>query len=267
MFTTPLQRKLFFDKIERAIIKLGLPMVIVGLLIFFGGYLLKKGSLQIPKPPDEQKIVSYSAKQIHKAIVDGDYDTAIEQLNQGLKANPDDASLKGLYSQLMDEITIDFKFHYLPGQRRFVTAPLSGNLVLTKEDPYYLTAHASDYCYLYIFQLNSSGDLDQLFPGKDVPTPNPTPPGPLRIPDGVDWLYLDDIPGVEKIYLVASRWRNEVLEELTAKLKAERDPKMRKGLIAQILSRLNKEDQATDELPGLVFGKYQFTHEVGRMRS
>ncbi|MEW6619230.1 MAG: DUF4384 domain-containing protein [bacterium] len=263
MFGTPLQQMIFWDKIKRLMMKVVLPIAIAVLLIVSGGYWLKKASLKLPKPVNKQwlKTTSVSTEQIYKMIVSGDYDTAITKLNQRLKTNPEDASLKNLYSLLMDELKVDSKFHYLPAQKRFVTAKTpSDTLILTSNDPYYLTTYASDYCYLYIFQLNSSGVLKQLFPGKDIPTPNPIPPGPLRIPNDANWFSLDDIPGTEKIYLVASRWRQEGLEELTARLNAERELTYKRDLTEKLVSHLIHNDQVTDKLPGLVFGMYQFKH-------
>jgi hypothetical protein len=84
----------------------------------------------------------------------------------------------------------------------------------------------------------------------------------LRIPDGPDWFYLDNIPGTEYIYLVATRWRHEAIEELIAKTKAERDPELKRELIERILQRLDLENKATEGIPGLVFGMLQFKHEA-----
>jgi hypothetical protein len=252
MFGTTLQRMKFYRKIK-TFIKVALPIVIVGLVI--NAY-LKNIGLQLPtkRLSDEHKVVSNSYTKIHNLIIAGDYDEAIALI----KANPDDINLKKLYSQLTQELTIDFKFHYLPNRKWLNTADTSDNLILTSKDPYYLTVHASDYCYLYIFQLSSSGDIRQLFPSNKVPTTNPIPPGKLRIPDVPYWLYPDDVSGIEQIYLVATRWRHENLEELIAKLNAERNPIFKRKLIDKIILRLQHEDKSTDRIGGLVFGMYEF---------
>ena len=215
--------------------------------------------------PAESQISSLVA-EIQTAVEEGNYEFALERIKEGLETNPDENALRRLQALLMDDLEIDFRFNYLPGRRRQISArSTSTDLALTDKDPYYMLIHVSEKCYIYLCQLQSSGKLVKLFPNsKYVPTSNPVPGGPIRIPDGYDWFYLDDLPGTETVYLIASRWQQDSLEKLFAQLESERDAQMEKQIIQKIISRLESEGKATDDVPGLVYAKHQFKHEVSQ---
>jgi hypothetical protein len=253
-----LQRRVFLRKFKVFAMKGLLPIIGCAVIIFLGFYFLKEKGIPRAEVPQVPKTTS--SMQIHDAIVNGDYNTVFKLLDENNAANSADASLKQIHTQVMSELKIDMKFHYLPGQRRPVTAPKSENPTLSSNDPYYLTINASDRCYVYILKVNSEQSIDQLFPIGSVPTANPIPPGSLRIPDGSEWLRLGTRTGVERIYLVASRWRNDQIEEQVAKINAERDPVLLKQWSEKLLARLRIEEEATDKVPGLVYGTYQFNH-------
>lgn len=207
---------------------------------------------------------SQAVREIRSAIESGRYEQAQTLLKQAIARQPDDRAFGELTSQLRDELAVNFEFHYLPGRRQQLARTEVGPaLVLTAEDPYYLTLNASDRCNLYVFQVDNSGKFTRLFPNPDfVPTTNPVPPGALRIPDGFDWFYLDQVPGIETIYLVASRWRQTELEKLSGRLAENSDnPDLHKASLQRLLARLQEQKQATDTLPGLVYGEYRFTHK------
>ena len=223
---------------------------------------VKPGS-DIENLSGEDSLVSESVAEVARAVEDGNYALARKRIEDRLRKSPDDREIKKLKSLLMGSLEVNFKFNYLPGRRRQIsTRGPSADLVLTRKDPYYLIVHPSDKCFLYLFQLESSGELAKLFPNsKYVPTPNPVPGGPIRVPDGYEWFYLDDTPGTETIYLIASRWRQKALETLCAKLESEDDTYQKREIIREILFRLEREAQTTDDIPGLVFAKHQFRHE------
>ena len=211
---------------------------------------------------DNQEINDNIAEQIKDEIMSGEYDKAIEELNSKISEYPDDNSLKTLYSQVMDELNLDFKFNYLPGQRRGISmSNISTDLTLTKNDPYYLSFHPAEKCFVYIIQFTSSSDIIKLFPNpKYSYENNPVPSVLTRIPKDFGWFYLDNVPGLETIYLIASRWEQKELESLIANLENEKDVEKISKLKEEIRIRIQKEEQATDKIPGLVFGKYQFNH-------
>jgi hypothetical protein len=74
--------------------------------------------------------------------------------------------------------------------------------------------------YVYVYQIDSAGNIFKLFPGSSYLDPderfdNPVEPGKLYwIPKKNGWLVLDKQEGEEKIFVVASRSRNAKLEDL-----------------------------------------------------
>lgn len=232
------------------------------LVMVFATYWERNGGSFIKDLYKKETAHASSTETVYKAIAEGDYDSAISQVERKLNEDPDSMHLKDLWSQLMDELKIDFTFNYLPGQKKHITTrSLSTGLKMTSKDPYYLMVHASHKCYLYILQKDSSGNVFPLFSNPEfVSISNPVPPGPLRIPEGFKWFYLDNVPGIETIYVLASRWKNKKLEELISRVGSEKDVIKKRELAHQILSRLKVEEKATDKVPGLVYGIHQFIH-------
>ncbi|MCJ7634816.1 DUF4384 domain-containing protein [Candidatus Bathyarchaeota archaeon] len=263
-----IQRRIFRRKILR-LLKAVLMYALI--IMFIGGvyYVLHKRQtfakhdVGIEGAPSGRAPVSSQVTEVVAAINEGNYDLAKAKIEEELKRDPGNSEMKRWQSLLMRNLEIDFKFNYLPGRKQQITTRgTSPGAALTQKDPYYLNVHSFDQCFLYLFQLQSSGELAKLFPNsKYVPTSNPVPGGPIRIPDGYDWFYLDDTPGTETIYLVASRWRQKTLEMLCAKLESEDKVEEKRKIIKEILFRLEREERSTESIPGLTFGKYQFKHD------
>jgi hypothetical protein len=261
--STRLKLTLFWDRVRWPFVF----FFAVGILAaaLFAVYPIARVELpSLGKPLVGSQRGSGAPNEISQAMREGKYDIALEKLQAELAVNPSDADLRLLHSQLMDELRIDFKFNYLPGRRgQVMTQQTSPGVFLTEKDPYYLIVQSAEPCYLYLFQLQSSGELTELFPNKKyVPTVNPVPGGPIRIPDGYGWFYLDDVPGTETIYLLASRWQQSEIESLSARLEVGKDSEEKAMTTRDILSRLQREEGAADKLPGLAFAKHQFRHEL-----
>ena len=260
-----LRRRRLLRKIKSVLGRIGLAIFVIGFIsvvVIITNFFMERRNTVIGEHLGGETGLSRSGRQAQEAILEGRYDVAQQIIDEGLVENTEDVALQELRQQLSEELRVDFKFNYLPDRRKLLTTKsMSDELVLTPQDPYYLSVHASDDCYLYLLQIDAEGHLQQLFPNsKYVPTRNPIPPGPLRIPDGPDWFYLDDVSGSERIYLVAARWRHQELEELGELLGSEKDATRQEHLLDRLVSRLMLEDRATDDLPGLVFGTFQFTN-------
>ena len=77
---------------------------------------------------------------------------------------------------------------------------------LDANDRYAVEFKTRDMAFIYIFQIDSAGNVQKLFPKSDLSQHgNPTDPQSVyRIPSPVRWLQLDENKGVEKIILLAS---------------------------------------------------------------
>ncbi len=86
----------------------------------------------------------------------------------------------------------------------------------------------SEPSYVYVYHVGPKGDLYKLFPGSDFLAPDNRITNPVKaneicwVPAKDQWLRQDEQQGKERIYVVASRSRNEVLEDLYAYLEKAR---------------------------------------------
>jgi hypothetical protein len=185
----------------------------------------------------------------------GNYPAAIETITS------DSDSFSSFWKMIFDTLIINFRFSYIPNNYHSSTGYLESEVTLMSDEPYHLLCDVSESCYLYIFQLTSSDVLASLFPNDNYsPLLNPVENSMIRIPDGINWIYLDENPGTETIYLLASRWRHQHLESLIhQKGKAKNSPQKITSK-KKILEYLEAQYSASDELPGLVFSKYTFKH-------
>jgi len=242
---------------------------IMGGVVYYLAFFKRKVEKPIAIARDEHHLESYAADpvmEINKAIEESKYDFAKDEIEKKLQMNPDHIAIRTLRSKVMDSLQIDFKFNYLPHRGRAITTRnSSGEGVLTSKDPYYLVLHTAEECYLYVFQLRSSGTLVKLFPdSKYSPILNPVPSGSVRIPNGMEWIYLDNVAGTETIYVLASRWKQKNLEPLMNGLNSALHQNAKAKIIEQIIMHLEREEQATDTVPGLAFAKHQFYHEANQ---
>lgn len=94
---------------------------------------------------------------------------------------------------------------------------------------YQLAVRPSSTCHLYIYHVGPKGDLYRLFPGTDYLAVDNQISNPLKggeiywFPAKNMWLRQDEQVGKEKIYVVASRSRNQILEDLYAHLQKLRN--------------------------------------------
>jgi hypothetical protein len=117
--------------------------------------------------------------------------------------------------------------------------------ILRSGDHYKIIFNSNKDCYVYIFQVDSSGQIFKLFPMesfKGVPLSNLNPVREGRtyvLPASDKAFLLDRQVGTERIYFIASTERNRELEDLYAELK---DAGRRNNLseLENTRSKLNK---------------------------
>lgn len=103
------------------------------------------------------------------------------------------------------------------------TAPLEDNAALKSGQYVGITFRPESDCFVYIFWWDSSGNVGRLFPNPNLTegTGEVKAGKTYWLPsmDGERWYILDDQPGEETIYVIASRTRNSKIEDLYEKLR------------------------------------------------
>jgi hypothetical protein len=207
-----------------------------------------------------------SAKGIVDARDAAEYDKALQLAAVGLERHPDLPQIRDLSEDLRRDFKVAFVLHCVPYGK-----PLGGRnncQTLSSADEFYLTVDLTAVqpsCYVYVFLADSTGGWEVLLPNKtDL---NPLLPHEYKVPDDLDFkrkLHPPDAPGAEKVFLVAARWRIPVLEDLSARLAAEKDPERARDLGEQIEARLRKERAKPDAIKGLKIGTLEFNNSGKR---
>jgi len=211
--------------------------------------------------PEESE--NSNVTELINLLEEGEYLEAIEVVSSELKEKPKDKEFLNWYKMLMNELNIELKFNYLPGQGKPKTPNASelSNLTLTQDDPYYFTISSFEKCFLYIYRISNKGNTEVLFPNDNYGNnDNPYPGGKVRIPEGYDWLRTPKGSGTETIYVIASRWEITELENLSRMINKAGNIEDRDEAVKKLHDRLIIEDAGTDDLPGLAFGEFTYKY-------
>jgi hypothetical protein len=141
-------------------------------------------------------------------------------------------------------------FQFQKQDSRFVEgidlqAPPEERIMLSSADNYRLLLEPARDCYVYVFQLTSSGILAKLFPNEKYSSvQNPLRRGQTyHLPSEPNSFYLDEERGRERLYVVASVGPILDLEDLYTKY-SQADDELNKQ---EILSNLLEELEAVAE--------------------
>jgi hypothetical protein len=137
-----------------------------------------------------------------------------------------------------------------------VRAPREEAIALTSADNYRLVWQPAINIHVYAFQLTSSGILARLFPsGAYTSTRNPLRQGQMYyLPAEPNWFYLDESPGEERLYIVASTKQLLDLEEMYAQYPRTEDTRQKEELLSKLLKALEIIAQAdSNEVAGWMF--------------
>jgi Domain of unknown function (DUF4384)/FlgO protein len=118
----------------------------------------------------------------------------------------------------VDPLELDAGVFYEGGDGKLY--PLRDGMVLNSKDNYALYLKPSKPSYVYVYQVDSSQKAFKIFPNPEyTKLANPMPAAEGWVPEGGEYLYLDENPGREEIYVFASRLPSPSLENLkTARL-------------------------------------------------
>jgi len=182
------------------------------------------------KPPIEE---------INKLLGLGEFQKAKELAAE----NPDDHEAKRILGMLDMPVDVQVEMQTqkagaAPSQLYPVDSPQLKNLELSSNDNYRFKVNTKqDGTFAYIFQKDQHGDIKRVFPdpvwSKGVT--NPLRSGtPFFIPgDDRKWLYLDELSGSETqieetIYVVASPWKANDIEDLYGEIHKTTDASERR---------------------------------------
>ena len=167
----------------------------------------------------------------------------------GLRAEPNRPCWRDFEKQFDAPLELTVKPTYLPG-RKGVGAPAPELLRLTTNDPYYLLVTPRAKAYVYLFQVDSDGNLTVIFPNeKNTASTNPLPPGEQRIPGTTHFLTVGPRPGREHLLLVAANWEIPELQRI-ADAGAKGQGVDRKELGRELLARYAIEEKYEYPTPG-----------------
>jgi hypothetical protein len=122
-----------------------------------------------------------------------------------------------------------------------------------------------DALYLYLFQVDSRGNLTPLFPSSQFGTNNPVRPWqwPISIPDQDDkWIFLDQLSdstrqqSLEILYVLTTPWPAKDIESLSRKLLNK--PGNEDEIKAQLLASLSLRQQLN--IPSITCIRWSFFH-------
>lgn len=123
-----------------------------------------------------------------------------------------------------DTLNVDVNFEYVDENN--MIRPLTENATLRCGDFVGVSFQPEQDCFVYILWWDSSGQVGRLFPNPELTEGDAKVQGgkrywlPIQNKDRPQdrWFVLDDKPGRETIYFVASRTRNTKLEKLYGEL-------------------------------------------------
>ena len=128
-----------------------------------------------------------------------------------------------LVPKYADPLNLKVQFFYEDRDKK--VKPLTNGTTLTSGQHVGIAFRAEQDCYVYVFWWDSAGKAGMLFPNLKLTdgTAEVEAEKTYWLPSksGERWYVLDKTPGTETVYFVASRERNEKLEELYRRLTSE----------------------------------------------
>ncbi|WP_155324655.1 hypothetical protein [Desulfosarcina ovata] len=198
-----------------------------------------------------------SEDEIRSLIFNGEFDEAKNKLAQ---ADGNQLWAVQISAALNEKLDADVHLIFRRNDNSLVhqtDSESTGDLILTHRDYYRIKINLSktEYpLYLYLFQFDTMGNLDRLFPSRLWETSNPVnqTTTALFVPsDPKDWLYLSELDrgtkGLirEQVILILSPWPAVDLETLYEKFQLAADNGHRRLILESFLERLNVREKAT----------------------
>ncbi|HOX84531.1 MAG TPA: DUF4384 domain-containing protein [bacterium] len=150
--------------------------------------------------------ISHHETMAREALAQGKYQEVWQEIQKN--------HLAELSAELQDQLEVTFYFKYDLPQ---AVPAVDDRLQLPINTRYWIVLHPSETCYIYLLQCNTAGEWQQLFPNtKYAEGENPSTSGEIYIPKYGRFLN-ETGQGTERLYLLATRWRQDYLENLILK--------------------------------------------------
>jgi len=156
--------------------------------------------------------------------------------------------------------------HFQKKDSRFTEAvdlqtPQPERIKLTSDGNYQLFFELADDRYVYVFQLDSSGNLVKIFPNKIYSSVgNPLRKGQTYfLPSKPNWFYLGENPGEERIYIISSLQPIPDYEKLYTQYDKAKDSLEKQKIIVRFLKKI--ESVVKDRGEEAVKLEYSFGHQ------
>lgn len=137
-----------------------------------------------------------------------------------------------------EKLAVEVNFFY---ENNGVARELKNGVTLrSRVDYYYLYFKPEQDCYVYIYQVDSSGAVYQLFPNLEYSNSwNPVKKRKAYYIPNKDQFYLDDVVGGEQIYLLAYKKPATAIEKMFAEMNASNNAAARRGIENKIKTSLS----------------------------
>lgn len=170
------------------------------------------------KAVDTKTLAVLAAATVRIARTDGLDRMIARRMIGGKEIEPEKPETGTAKPGAADAVEFDIGAFYEGGDGRLY--PLRDGMVLNSKDNYALYLKPAKSSYVYAYQIDSSQKAFKIFPNQDYSKQeNPLPDAESWVPEGGQFLFLDQNPGREEIYVFATRAPSPELDALkTARL-------------------------------------------------
>jgi len=219
------------------------------------------------------KNLEISKDEIQSLLFHGEYDEAQNKLALVDRNQP---WVKQIFNNLNAKLEVQVNFIFRKREnaqmhRMAFNSRRNASLRLNHRDYYRLEIvfpETKPVLHLYLFQLDTTGNLDRLFPSQLWGTSNPIMPtiAEANVPtDPKDWLFLSKLSqeteGMikEQLVFILSPWPVKDMEALYDKFQLAADDGQRRLLLEAFLERLQVREKGT--FSSVVVKRMNFWHE------
>lgn len=175
-----------------------------------GGGVLASATARVMTAEGLKSMLSHRFKQ----FADREGEAAAEEKPKSAAMPKTDEPAADRAHAAVDVLELETGVFYEGGDGKLY--PLREGMVLNSKDNYAVYFRPKTPCYVYVYQIDGSQKAFPLFPNKDFAAEaNPVADGrEVWVPGGKEFLFLDEHPGREELYIFATRQPTPTLEGL-----------------------------------------------------